>query len=52
MTWLTGVVLLAVTLGLVFSGTVLKWDQEAYEALSHNLEVGGLLGGLGVWFLC
>src|SRR5262249_20331013 len=49
-TWLTGVVLLAVTLGLVFTGSVLKWDQEAYEALSHNLEVGDLLGGLGVWF--
>src|SRR5215510_411919 len=49
-TWLTGVVLLAVTLGLVFTGTVLKWDQEAYEALSHNLEGGELLGGLGVWF--
>jgi quinol-cytochrome oxidoreductase complex cytochrome b subunit len=49
-TWLTGVVLLAVTLGFVFTGTVLKWDQEGYEALSHNLEVGNLLGGLGVWF--
>lgn len=49
-TWLTGVVLLAITLGLVFTGTVMKWDQEGYEALSHNLEVGELLGGMGVWF--
>jgi ubiquinol-cytochrome c reductase cytochrome b subunit len=38
-----------VTLGL-FTGTVLKWDQEGFEALGHNIEIGNLLGGAGVWF--
>lgn len=48
--WLIGIGLLAVTLGLIFTGTVLKWDQEGYEALSHNVEVGNLLGAVGIWF--
>jgi len=48
--WLVGVGLLAVTLGFVFTGTVLKWDQEGVEALAHNWEIGELLGLWGVWF--
>ena len=48
--WLIGLGLLAVTLGLIFTGTVMKWDQEGYEALGHNVEVGKLIGGLGFWF--
>ena len=48
--WLIGVAMLAVTLGLMFTGTVMKWDQEGYEALGHNVEVGKLLGGIGFWF--
>lgn len=48
--WLIGIALLALTSGLYFSGTVLKWDQEAYEAMLHNMETARLLGGLGVWF--
>jgi quinol-cytochrome oxidoreductase complex cytochrome b subunit len=48
--WLIGLGLLAVTLGLVFTGTVLKWDQEGYEALGHNVEAAGLLGAVGFWF--
>ncbi len=48
--WLVGVGLLAVTLGFVFTGTVLKWDQEGVEALSHNREIGQLLGSWGAWF--
>lgn len=46
-TWLLGVVLLATTYFLFFTGTVLKWDQEAFEALEHNVEVGEMLGSLG-----
>lgn len=48
--WLVGVGLLGVFMGLVFTGTVLKWDQEGWEALQHNEEIGKLLGGAGVWF--
>lgn len=48
--WLIGVGLLAITLGLIFTGTVLKWDQEGYEALNHNIEIGNLLGAVGFWF--
>lgn len=48
--WLVGLALFAVTLGFVFTGTVLKWDQEAFEALGHNQEIGDLLGGFGAWF--
>jgi len=48
--WLCGLGLLAVTLGLIFTGTVLKWDQEGFEALGHNVEMGNLLGAFGFWF--
>ncbi len=48
--WIVGVGLLAVTVGLFFTGTVLKWDQEGFEALEHNVAIGHLLGGLGHWF--
>jgi len=48
--WLIGLGLLGVTLGLLFTGTVLKWDQEAFEALAHNVEMGDLLGAFGFWF--
>ena len=50
MTWITGVVLFLLTAGLLFSGTVLKQDQEAIEALGHNLEIADLFGFLGFWF--
>jgi len=48
--WLIGLGLLGVTLGLIFTGTVLKWDQEGFEALGHNVEIGNFLGGFGFWF--
>ena len=48
--WLIGLGLLGVTLGLIFTGTILKWDQEGFEALGHNVEIGNLLGAFGFWF--
>ncbi len=48
--WLVGLALLAITIGFVFTGTVLKWDQEAYEAMLHNMAFSELLGGIGSWF--
>jgi ubiquinol-cytochrome c reductase cytochrome b subunit len=29
---------------------VLKWDQEGFEALEHNIAISELLGRLGYWF--
>lgn len=48
--WVVGVSMLLLTFLAVFTGTVLKWDQEGFEALAHNLDVAGVLGGLGTWF--
>lgn len=48
--WLVGVGLLALTLGFIFTGTILKWDQEASEALAHNKEIAEILGVWGAWF--
>jgi ubiquinol-cytochrome c reductase cytochrome b subunit len=49
-TYLVGVALLLVTFQLFFTGTVLKWDQEGYEALAHFVAVNKLLGPLGAAF--
>lgn len=48
--WLVGLALLAVTMGFVFTGTVIKWDQEGAEALLHNQAAAHLLGAAGGWF--
>jgi ubiquinol-cytochrome c reductase cytochrome b subunit len=49
-TWYVGVGLFAATyLGTLFTGTVLKWDQEGYEALHHSAELMEFLGPLGFW---
>ena len=48
--WLVGSAMLLLTFLAVFTGTVIKWDQEGYEALQHNLDVSNLLGGAGIWF--
>ena len=45
--WISGVILLGITGGFIFTGTVLKWDQEAYEALEHNFWVAKKLGPFG-----
>lgn len=48
--WLIGVAMFGLVIFALFTGTVLKWDQEGFEALGHNLEIANLLGGAGVWF--
>ena len=48
--WLIGVSMFGLTTLGIFTGTALKWDQEGYEAVAHNLEVAELLGGAGFWF--
>ncbi len=49
-TWLAGIGLLVAMMGLFYTGSVIKWDQEGFEALAHNDEIGNILGGLGAWF--
>jgi quinol-cytochrome oxidoreductase complex cytochrome b subunit len=48
--WISGVLLLLSGAGLLYSGTILKLDQEAVEALEHNNEIADLFGVLGFWF--
>ena len=46
--WLIGVGLLILVVNFLFTGTVIKWDQEAYEALDHFLWVAERLGPVGL----
>ncbi len=48
--WLVGVALLGLTIAFFFTGTVLKWDQESFEALEHNIEISNFLGAFGTFF--
>lgn len=49
--WLVGVGLFGLILfGAFFTGTVLRWDQEAYEALIHNIEIASIFGAFGGFF--
>jgi len=48
--YLVGLLLLFVAFQLFFTGTVLKWDQEGYEAMAHFMAVNKLLGPLGAIF--
>ena len=48
--WLVGVAMFGLVILALFTGTVLKWDQEGFEALGHNIEIANLLGGVGIWF--
>jgi len=45
--WWSGVLLLALLFGLAFTGTVLRADQEAVEALAHATAGAELAGPLG-----
>lgn len=45
--WWTGVLLLALLFALAFTGTVLRTDQEAVEALAHATAGAGYAGPLG-----
>lgn len=48
--WITGVLLFGLGGAALFTGTVLKADQEAIEALAHNNEIANFFGVLGFWF--
>jgi quinol-cytochrome oxidoreductase complex cytochrome b subunit len=46
-TWLTGVVLLLVTIGFGFTGYLLPWDQKAYWATTVGTQIAGAAPGIG-----
>ncbi len=48
--WLIGLALLGMVFLLIFTGSTLRWDQEAFEAVAHNSELASLSGGFGTWF--
>jgi ubiquinol-cytochrome c reductase cytochrome b subunit len=48
--WWSGVVLLLLLVGLTFTGTVLRADQEAVEALAHAIAGSAYLGPVGAPF--
>ena len=50
MTWVSGVLLFLLGGVLLYTGTILKLDQEAVEALEHNNEIADIFGVLGFWF--
>ncbi|HIC88265.1 MAG TPA: cytochrome bc complex cytochrome b subunit, partial [Anaerolineae bacterium] len=51
MTWVTGVVLLLLTLGFGFTGYLLPWDQKAYWATTVGTRLAGVSPGLGTLLL-
>lgn len=50
-TWLSGVLLLLVTLGFAFTGYLLPWDQRGYWATKVGTEIAGSMPLLGQWIL-
>lgn len=46
-TWITGVLLLILTLGLTFSGYLLPWDQLAYWAVTIGTSLAGAVPVIG-----
>ena len=49
--WLTGVALLAITLGFGFTGYLLPWDQKAYWATKVGTDIAGSVPVLGHFLL-
>jgi ubiquinol-cytochrome c reductase cytochrome b subunit len=46
-TWITGVVLMALTLGLAFTGQVMRFDEDAYWGLGIGVAIMGRVPFLG-----
>src|SRR6266511_1283468 len=47
LTWLAGVVLLLVVIGLGFTGYLLPWDEKAYWATTVGTNMAGTVPGIG-----
>ena len=51
MTWVLGVCLLLCTLGMFFTGQVLRWDPDAYWGLAVGASMAGRVPVLGPWLV-
>lgn len=51
LTWLVGVLLLCCTLGMFFSGQILRWDPDAYWGLAVAGSMAGRVPVLGPWIV-
>lgn len=49
--WVTGVFLLLATLGMAFSGQVLRWDADAYWGVGVGASMAGRVPGLGPYLV-
>ena len=47
LTWVTGVFLLLCTLGMAFTGQVMRWDQDAYWGLTIGASITGRVPLIG-----
>ena len=48
LTWLAGVFLLLMTLGMAFTGQILRWDQDAYWGLGIGASIAGRVPFVGL----
>src|SRR5690348_9448620 len=51
LTWIVGVFLLLVTLGMAFTGQVLRFDQDAYWGLGIGASISSRIPVLGPWIV-
>ncbi|MDB5339042.1 MAG: Cytochrome b/b6 domain protein [Planctomycetaceae bacterium] len=51
LTWVVGVVLFLLTLGMFFSGQILRWDPDAYWGLAVSGSMAGRVPVLGPWIV-
>src|ERR1700729_1780314 len=51
LTWIVGVLLLLMTLGMAFTGQVLRFDQDAYWGLGIGASISSRVPVLGPWIV-
>jgi ubiquinol-cytochrome c reductase cytochrome b subunit len=51
LTWMVGVLLLLVTLGMAFTGQVLRFDQDAYWGLGIGASIASRVPVMGPWIV-
>src|SRR5271167_2603785 len=51
LTWVVGVLLLLLTLGMAFTGQVLRFDQDAYWGLGIGASISSRIPVLGPWIV-